>query len=82
MTAWPEEVAYNICKLVHNRIVQEGSRVYSAEGFRKPTGDISFNVPRQKEAIILEAIHEVDPDAVVSFMDVASLRGGIYEEKI
>lgn len=76
----PEEVAAAVRKVVTGRIVQEGSRVYDGSGFSELTGDISFNLPRLQEAVVLDVIIDADSEAVVTFMDISSLRGGIYEK--
>ena len=80
VTQFPSEVAERMNELVHGRILQENSRVYADGEFSELSGDISFTIPRIQEAAVTEAILEIDPEAIVVFLDIASLRGGVYEK--
>jgi uncharacterized membrane-anchored protein YitT (DUF2179 family) len=80
VTAYPDEVAEALSPVVHRRILQESARVYRDGAFKEQIRDLTFTLPRLQEAEVTQVILDVDPDAVVSFTDIASLRGGIYEK--
>lgn len=80
-TSKPAEVAAALQDSVSGRILMEGSRVFADGEFTAASGDISFTIPRLQEASVTDTILDIDPDAVVVFLDIASLRGGSYEQK-
>jgi len=80
VTQFPMEVAEKMNEIVHGRVLQETSRVYVDGEFSEVSGDISFTLPRMQEAAVTDAILEIDPEAIVVFLDIASLRGGVYEK--
>lgn len=80
-TSKPSEVAEALRTSVSGRILMEGSRVFENGEFLEASGDISFTIPRLQEASITDTILAIDPDAIVVFLDIASLRGGSYEQK-
>jgi uncharacterized membrane-anchored protein YitT (DUF2179 family) len=80
-TSKPAAVAEALRESVSGRILMEGSSVFENGEFTTPSGDISFTIPRLQEASVTETILDIDPDAIVVFLDIASLRGGSYEQK-
>jgi len=81
VTSNPDLVAETVRPLVSGRIIRERAQVYENGEFTECTGDISFVITRLQEASVTEAILEVDNEAVVSFVDIANLRGGTYENE-
>jgi uncharacterized membrane-anchored protein YitT (DUF2179 family) len=37
-------------------------------------------VPRIEESALVEAVEEIDPEAIIVFTDVSSIRGGMFRK--
>jgi len=80
-TEKPEEVAGVITEITHRHVVIDPKHYWKrGEGFAGEVHQLRFILTRLEASEISERIIETDPDAVVVFSDVSSLRGGVYED--
>lgn len=76
-----EDIAAVISEVTHRRITASTRRVYEEGKFDEEITEITFAVSRMEEVQVTEAIREVDPDAIISFVEISTLRGGAYEKE-
>jgi len=76
-----EDIAAAISKVTHRRVTVGVRRVYDEGRFDKEISEITFPVSRLQEAQVTEAVQDVDPEAVISFVEISTLRGGAYERE-
>jgi uncharacterized membrane-anchored protein YitT (DUF2179 family) len=74
-----EDIALAISAVTHRRVTVANRRVYDEGSFDEEISEITFAVSRLEEAQVTEAVREVDPDAIISFIEISTLRGGVYE---
>lgn len=76
----PEMIAEEIQKIINRRITSDKRFVFDKDkGFDKEVYELIFTVVRLEESEVTDVIIKNDPNAVVIFSEVSSLRGGIYE---
>ena len=76
----PEMIAEEIQKIINRRITSDKRFVFDKDkGFDKEVYELIFTVARLEESEVTDVIVKNDPNAVVIFSEVSSLRGGIYE---
>lgn len=82
ITAHPEPVAAAISSRISRRISADRRYVYEeGRGFEEEVTELFFTVARLEESEVTELVLDADPDAVVIFNEVSSLRGGVYEDR-
>ncbi len=80
-TTMPEEVADVIAEVTHRHVAVDQKKYWKhGEGFTGSAHQLRFILTRLEVSELTERIIETDPDAVVVFSDVSSLRGGVYED--
>ena len=79
----PQEVAESIEKVVKRRISVDKRFLFDKDkGFDEETHELTFVIARLEESEVTDKIIDIDPEAVVMFSEISSLRGGIYEESV
>lgn len=79
----PQEVAESIEKVVKRRISVDKRFLFDKDkGFDEETHELTFVIARLEESEVTDRIIDIDPEAVVMFSEISSLRGGIYEESV
>jgi len=76
-----EEIAAAISQVTHRRITVGRRRVYEEGNFDSEISEITFAVSRLEESQVTEAITQLDPEAIISFIEISTLRGGAYEKE-
>ena len=80
-TTMPEEVADVITSITHRHVAVDQKKYWKhGEGFTGSASQLRFILTRLEASELTERIIETDPEAVVVFSDVSSLRGGVYED--
>lgn len=82
ITENPEKIAELVSNLTHRNITKSEHKGYkSGEGFTKNITHLRVAVTRLEEAELTEHVIESDPEAIILFNDISSLRGGAYENQ-
>jgi uncharacterized membrane-anchored protein YitT (DUF2179 family) len=80
-TEHPEAVAETIVSITKRHVVIDEKKHWKhGEGFVGKVHQLRFILTRLEASELTERIIETDPDAVVVFSEVSSLRGGVYED--
>lgn len=80
-TMMPEEVAETIVGITKRHVAIDQKKYWKhGEGFAGTAHQLRFILTRLEASELTERIIETDPEAVVVFSDVSSLRGGVYED--
>lgn len=80
LTLNSEAVAAAVFKVTHRRITMINRRVYGTGKKDKEIIEVSFTVSRLEESLVTETVLDIDQDAIVSFTEISTLRGGAYEQ--
>lgn len=82
MTTNPKLIADHISQLTKRRISTINRSVYDSKSkeFVNDISELTFTVSRLEESTITDKILEKDPQAIILFNELSSLRGGIYEK--
>lgn len=80
-TEKPEEVADTILSITKRHVTIDPKKYWKhGEGFVGTVHQLRFILTRLEASELTERIVETDPEAVIVFSDVSSLRGGVYED--
>ena len=80
LTMNSQAVAAAALKVTHRRITTISRNIYDVGKRSKEITEVSFTVSLLEEALVIEAILDIDSDAIISFTDISTLRGGAYEQ--
>lgn len=81
LTTNHKDIAAVISGVTHRRITASTRSVYEEGRFDEEITEIIFTVSRMEELQVTEAIREIDEEAIISFTEISTLRGGAYEKE-
>lgn len=79
ITDMPQEVIDAIHTQNERRIVSHRSRIKTEDGSLGETYTLTLIVSRMEESTITQIVRETDEDAIVAYVDVSNISGGVYE---